>query len=349
MTASPAVSGPQPILVVSGPTAIGKSGLAVRLAHSLNAEIVSLDATQIYRGADIGSAKITISEQQGVPHHLLDALDPDQQCNVSDYLKKARSAIKAIQDRGKLALVVGGSNLYLTGLLHGLAELPAATPELRAELTALTTEELLKELQICDPLSAERIKPNDRLRLQRALEVFRVTGRPQSAIVAEHDFRGAEYQALILLLVEDRTALYERIDQRVINMLEAGLIEETRQLRDRFGATAPVLKSLGYSQALDFLEGRLPEGELAAQIAQGTRRFAKRQATFWKNEPAKRGWSEAPERTNTPRLKDCPTEADPELPAFNLNFEQLSAAVQAHLKKTIPCIQIWRIAAPNLR
>ncbi|MCB9030470.1 MAG: tRNA (adenosine(37)-N6)-dimethylallyltransferase MiaA [Deltaproteobacteria bacterium] len=291
------------LLTISGPTASGKSGLAVRVAKELDGEIVNLDSVQIYKEFDIGSAKITAEEMDNVPHHLIDIKEPTEQCNVSEIVELAKSSIAEIHARGKQVIVVCGTGMYLKHLLYGLAELPERDESLRAELEARNLDELYSELQNVDPKTAARLHPNDKVRIVRALEVYHLSGTAISESQADHDFGALNYTSLNLVLCWARHLLYDRINQRVDLMLEHGLIEEVKQIVKRHGRDLPALKTLGYAQAIDFIDSVLDFEQLREQIAQETRRFAKRQMTFWRNQPLALGWKMAPKQGEGEWLK----------------------------------------------
>jgi len=292
---SAAVALPPAIIVVAGPTAAGKSALAFDLALSFGAEIVSLDSVQAYRGADIGAAKPSKADRQAIPHHGLDIWEPDHLGDTAQFLRVARAAIASVHARGRSVIVVGGTGLYLTALLHGLVDLPAADPGLRADLEGLTSEALVAHLQTVDPLSAARIHPHDRVRLIRAIEGSERGGEPASARRARHAHRDSFYRGVILVPLWERAALYRRIDARTAAMVSAGLVGETAALV-ACGGVGP-LGAIGYAQACSVLRGEATEADLVPTIARATRRFAKRQMTFWRNEPGKRGWVVRPAET----------------------------------------------------
>ncbi len=282
------------LLVVAGPTASGKSEAAVRLAKSFNGEVLAVDSVQIYRGCDVGSAKVSPAEQGGTRHHLLDVCSPAEPCNAARFCEMAEAAAAEIRARGKAVIACGGTTLYLKALLHGLADLPPGDIRLRQELDRLDNETLFQRLAEIDPETAKRLHPNDRLRVSRALEAHAVSGIRASSAFSEHAFRNPRCRSLILVLCWPRDLLYARINRRSSRMLEEGLIRETEALMQAFGPQIGVLKTIGYAQARAFLEGNLREEELPLQIAMETRRFAKRQMTFWRNEPVKRNWTIRP-------------------------------------------------------
>ncbi|NLF24892.1 MAG: tRNA (adenosine(37)-N6)-dimethylallyltransferase MiaA [Deltaproteobacteria bacterium] len=277
------------LVVVAGPTASGKSEVAIHLAGVLDAEIVGVDSVHVYRGLEIGSGKVSLSQRQKIPHHMLDLRDPDEPLNVADFVSEAEACMADIEARGKRCLLCGGSSLYLKSLLYGLADLPRGQPELRQAWEAVPTSELHAALAQQDPLAAERIHINDRKRIVRALETCRLAHRPASEIQAGHAYRKPLRSALVLILCWPRDRLYRRIDERTEQMLESGLLEEARDLTLRFGRKAP-LQTVGYKQALLYLDGAIEKSALAGEISMATRRLAKQQMTFWRNQPRRLGW-----------------------------------------------------------
>ena len=274
--------------MVAGPTASGKTALALRLAEAFSGEIVSCDSVAIYRGLDIGSAKPTASEQARVPHHALDLLAPDEAANAGDYARAARAAIAAVRDRGRLPIVAGGTGLYLRALLHGLAPAPPRDEVLRQRLRRLAERRsggLHRLLVRFDPKAAAAIHPNDTPKLIRSLEVTLLARRPQTAqwTAGREPLQG--FRTLQMGLNPPRAALYARIDARAAAMFSGGLLEETAAVREQFGDQARSLGSLGYAQALGVLRGEqaLPEAIAAAQ--QGHRHYAKRQLTWFRRDP----------------------------------------------------------------
>jgi tRNA dimethylallyltransferase len=269
-----------------GPTASGKSALALALAARLPIEIVSMDSAQVYRGMDIGTAKPGAAERAQVPHHLIDIIDPDQSYSSGRWRTDALQAVMSILQRGRVPLIVGGTMLYYRALVGGLDVLPQADPGLRAQIDAEAARRgwpaLHAELEKLDPRSARRIAPNDAQRIQRALEVWRLTGKPLSAL------QGTTRQALpfrmraFALVPEDRASLHRRIAERFDAMLRAGLVEELRRLRERYRISAgmPSMRTVGYRQAWQFLEGEIDATGLRERGAAATRQLAKRQLTW---------------------------------------------------------------------
>jgi tRNA dimethylallyltransferase len=276
--------GTPPVIAVVGPTGSGKSDLAVSLALELDGEVVNADAMQFYRGMDIGTAKITQAERRGVPHHLLDILDVTQEASVSDFQQQARQLIGEIHARGKRAILVGGSGLYVRAALDVL-EFPGTDPQLRqrleADLAAQGTSALLARLHAVDPVSAGRL--SDDRRIIRALEVYELTGRPFSSFMPQREY---VQPAVQIGLAVDREALRERLARRVYAMVDNGLLAEVRRLDAqglREGKTAP--RALGYSQFLQVIDGTATEVEAAEDTIVATRQFARRQLTWFRADP----------------------------------------------------------------
>ena len=285
------------IPLIVGPTAGGKSALALELAHKLgNAELITADAFQIYKGMDIGTAKPSIAERQGIPHHLLDLRDPRDPTpfTVHDWLREANAAIADIQSRGKTSIIVGGTHLYAKALLDGLFDGPGADPALREQLRAKGLPALREELERVDPQAAQRIHANDERRTIRALEVFHLTGKPISEHQTQwdaspnipHPTSDIPHRFLLVGLDWPSEKINPRINQRVKHMMESGFLEEVRALRDS-GAFAPTAnpqarEALGYKQLLDHLEGRRSLEDAVERIKIDTRHFAKTQRTWLK-------------------------------------------------------------------
>jgi tRNA dimethylallyltransferase len=273
-----------PVIAVVGPTGSGKSDLAVSLALALDGEVINADAMQFYRGMDIGTAKITLAERRGVPHHLLDTLDVTQEASVSDFQQQARDIIGDIHARGKRAILVGGSGLYVRAALD-ILEFPGTDPrireELEAELDTAGAETLVARLREVDPVSAGRV--SDARRIIRALEVHQLTGRPFSSFMPQREY----FQPAIQIgLAVDREVLRERLALRVHKMVDDGLLEEVRLLDAaglRRGKTAP--RALGYAQFLKVLDGEATVGQAAEETIVATRQFARRQLTWFRADP----------------------------------------------------------------
>ena len=271
-------------VLLLGPTACGKSALAMTLAERLPVEIVSIDSAQVYRGMDIGTAKPGAPERSIVPHHLLDLREPDQPYSAADFVRDATRAIDGIRDRGRLPLVVGGTMLYARALRGGLSDLPSADSAVRSRIEVQARElgwpALHAKLREVDPATAERLPPADSQRIQRALEVFELTGKPLSQL--QGAARGPALHLLtIALLPQDRAELHRRIELRFDQMLAAGLLDEVRRLAARgLDAGLPSLRSVGYRQALRHLRGETTLAQFRAEAIAATRRLAKRQITW---------------------------------------------------------------------
>jgi len=273
-----------PVIAVVGPTGSGKSDLAVNLALELDGEVINADAMQFYRGMDIGTAKITVAERRGVPHHLLDILDVAQEASVSDFQLQAREIIDDIHGRGKRAILAGGSGLYVRAALDVL-EFPGTDPALRARLeeehAELGTEALLARLRMVDPTSAARV--SDARRIIRALEVKELTGRPFSSFMPRREYHRPAVQVGLSV---DREVLRDRLAARVHRMVDAGLLDEVRMLDAqglRRGKTAS--RALGYSQFLRVVDGASTVEAAAEEIIVATRQFARRQLTWFRADP----------------------------------------------------------------
>lgn len=276
-----------PLLVICGPTASGKTQLALDLAATLPIEVISADSRQIYRGMDIGTAKATPAERALVPHHLLDVVAPDEPFSAADFMRLGREAIAGIAQRGKLAVVVGGTGLYLDALTRGLVVAPGEDLSLRQELAELEAREgegtLHLRLQGVDPESAARLKPRDQQRIIRALEVFASTGESLSSLQRHHAFSDGPYQVVTVCLAVDRSLLYQRINQRAATMFSSGLLEEAQTLLDQgFSRELKALRTIGYREALSFLGGEISLAAALAHTQQETRRYAKRQMTWFR-------------------------------------------------------------------
>jgi tRNA dimethylallyltransferase len=278
------------IIIITGPTATGKSGLAVNIALELGGEIVNCDSMQVYRGMDIGTAKPDIKEMMGIPHHLLDIVNPDDEFNASLYREYAVPVIKDILNRNRVCLVVGGTGLYIKSLLGGLFDCPQSDPEIRERLNNEYDNHgkdvLYERLKKVDPESASTIHPNDRVRITRSLEVFELTAMPFSSMVSGHLFGDCEFLPLKICLFYERDILYERINMRSIKMFESGLIKETERLLSKgYSPDLKPLKSIGYRHAIGYLKGSIGYDESVELLKQDTRRYAKRQMTWFRADP----------------------------------------------------------------
>ncbi len=277
---------PQPVIAIVGPTAAGKSGLSLRLARQLDGEVVNADSMQLYRGMDIGTAKLPPDQREGVPHHMLDIWDVTAAANVAEYQRLARRAIDAVHARGRLPIVVGGSGLYVRAVIDNL-DFPGTDPGLRErleqELAEVGPAAMHARLARVDPAAAGAILPGNGRRIVRALEVLELSGRPFSATLPGYE---AVYDAVQIGVDLPRDRLDERIAARVAGMWRDGLVAEVAGLAEaglRDGRTAS--RALGYAQVLRFLDGQWSQEEAAAQTVKATRRFARRQLSWFRRDP----------------------------------------------------------------
>jgi tRNA dimethylallyltransferase len=280
-------SRPSPrIILVAGPTASGKTALAIDLARRLGGEIVNADSQQVYRGLDVGTAKPTAAERAAVPHHLLDIVEPGEGMDAARWQALADAAIADIAARGRVPLVVGGTGLYLRTLLRGVAEAPGRDPALRARLEAEAAREgrpaLHARLAEVDPAAAATIGPNDLVRIVRALEIA-AAGRTQSEVFAAHGHREARYPARLLALDPPRAELHARIEARVPRLFESGLVEEARALLARGGAL-PAKLPIGYAEAAEVARGAVDLAQAIRRVQVAHRRYARRQVVWLRRE-----------------------------------------------------------------
>ena len=288
----PGLSAMTPAILLMGPTASGKSAIALELSQLLPVEIVSVDSAQVYRGMDIGTAKPDAAARARVVHHLVDLIDPDQSYSAARFRADALAAMAGIRSRGRIPLLVGGTMLYFKALREGLSRLPQADARLRQELddraAAVGWPALHAELARVDPATAARLKTTDSQRIQRALEVYRISGTPLSALQGARESDGAADLVAIALIPSDRAELHRRIAGRFDAMLAAGLIDEVRALRQRYRLTAsmPSMRCVGYRQVWDVLEGAQATRDLRQRGIAATRQLAKRQLTWLRSTQA---------------------------------------------------------------
>ena len=271
-----------------GPTAVGKSAVALELARTLDAELVSADSMQVYRGMDIGTAKPTREERALVPHHLIDVCEVGEVFDAKQFIEMASQVIDGIHARGRKALVVGGTGLYVRALRHGLFEGPPRNEELRERLEKMSAAQLFEELERLDPATAKRIDRHNPRRLVRALEVFSETGKPISELQKEWG-REEDNRAAVsvgFMVNRDRKDLHTRIEQRIDQQIAAGWVDEVRRLRESGLEKNPTaMQAAGYRELVAHLRGVLPLGEAVALIKTRTRQLAKRQLTWFRREP----------------------------------------------------------------
>lgn len=281
-----------PAIFLMGPTACGKTGVAVELAQRLPVELISVDSALVYRGMDIGTAKPDAATLARAPHHLIDIISPTEAYSAAAFRRDALQLMKDITAKGKIPLLVGGTMLYFKALREGLSELPQADAAVRARLDAIIAqhgiEHLHAELAKVDAATAARLAPGDTQRIQRAMEIYLVSGKPMSELIKQQAQAGLPYSILPLALIpSDRAALHQRIAQRFRQMLKDGLVDELRGLREKHPLHRDMtsMRCVGYRQAWEFMEGEISEAELAEKGIAATRQLAKRQLTWLRSMP----------------------------------------------------------------
>ena len=271
-------------LVIAGPTGVGKTDLSIKLAKLLNADIISADSAQIYKGIDIGTAKITVEEMQGVKHYMLDVVEPIKKYSVGDYQIAVDNILNEKEKENKNIILTGGTGLYIGSITEGLSDLPAGDPILREELLKLDSEELYKKLMELDPQAAQDIHINNRRRVERAVEVCLLTGYKFS-VLSKKNIKNNNYNFFKVALERDREYLYERINLRVDIMLEKGLEQEVRDLYEKYGENLRKINIIGYTELIEYFNGKVTYEEAVENIKRNSRRYAKRQFTWFKNDP----------------------------------------------------------------
>ncbi|HRS52603.1 MAG TPA: tRNA (adenosine(37)-N6)-dimethylallyltransferase MiaA [Candidatus Marinimicrobia bacterium] len=287
---------------IVGPTAVGKTATAIELAKQLNGEIISIDSRQVYRGLDIGTAKPTLRQQQEIPHHLVDILDLDEQISAGAYRKLALKTVNEIQSRGKLPIFVGGSGLYVNAVLKGIFKESATNPEIRREIRQELQKKgivaLYNQLLEIDPDTALKIHINDVKRITRALEIYRITGQPPSMHYRNQQ-TNPPFPYQIFVLTMERELLYQRINARVDEMIASGLVSEVESLLKRgLRQNLDLLMTLGYRQVVQYLDGNCSYDEMVENIKRNTRRYAKRQLTWFRNQYPEAFWIDVTELSN---------------------------------------------------
>ncbi|HSQ50378.1 MAG TPA: tRNA (adenosine(37)-N6)-dimethylallyltransferase MiaA [Nitrospiraceae bacterium] len=280
----------KPVVVIVGPTAVGKSRIAVEVAKAFETEVLTADSRQVYRGMDVGTDKPAPEERQGIPHRLIDLVGPDESFNAGLYRRQAIDEIERLYRDHRLPLVVGGTGLYVRTLLKGLCDAPPTDPIVRAALKQEAEDQghdrLYARLVEVDPVAASRLHPRDESKVLRALEVYQLSGRRMSEFQQEHGFAERPFSTLMIGLNRDRDALYRRIEERIDWQLAHGLIEETKQLLDQgYQRDSAAMKGLGYRQVAEHLAGVCDSAEMVRRFKRDTRRFSKRQMTWFRKEP----------------------------------------------------------------
>jgi len=272
----------KPLIVITGPTATGKTDFSIKLAEEIGGEIISADSMQVYKGLDVGTDKVSAELRRKIPHHLIDVVEPTGPFSVADFVKMADRAVKEIWQRGKYPIVVGGTGFYIKALLFGLPETPPSDERIREELKRLSNRELYAELLKVCPDYAKKVGPGDRKRLIRALEVYRLTGRP----ITEFKRWGerARYPFIGYFLYRNRPELYRRIEDRVESQVKRGLVDEARELLS-LGEGLTALQALGYKEMAGYLKGEMSLEEAKRLLKRRTKEFAKRQFTWFRKEP----------------------------------------------------------------
>ncbi len=275
------------VIVICGPTASGKTALSIELAKKINGEIISSDSMQIYKDMTIGTAKPTVEEMQGIKHYLIDFVSPDERYSVADYKKDAKKAIKEIIEKGKTPIIVGGTGLYVDSLIYEI-EYPNIEfdeqyrESLEKQVEEKGLEELYKKAKEIDPQAIEKISKNDKKRILRILEIYHATGKNKTEQEKESRKKEVEYDYKVYALNWDREKLYERIDKRVDIMIEQGLIEEVKKVYNKYEKFPTAMQGLGYKEVVQYLENELTKEEMIEKIKQETRRYAKRQLTWFR-------------------------------------------------------------------
>ncbi len=279
------------LIVITGTTATGKTELSIELAKRINGEIISADSMMVYRYMDTGTAKPTIEERQGIPHYLIDVVNPDEEFSAKDFLEMADKKIKEIIQRGKIPIVVGGTWLYIHTLLYGLTDAPPSDWKLRENLYKRDKKELFSELERVDPLYASKIHPNDKKRVIRALEVYYITGKPFSYFHKKHRFTEKRYSFTGFILERKKDEIMDRIEKRVEAMFEKGLVEETKKLLEMGYEKAITSKqAIGYKELIPYLKGEKDLQSAKEEIVKNTKDFAKRQIRTFRSKLKGENW-----------------------------------------------------------
>ena len=270
-------------LVIAGPTGVGKTDLSLKLAKVLNAVIISSDSAQIYKGMDIGTAKIREEEMQGIKHYMIDILEPTRKYSVGEYQKNVDDILKTLEKEDKFVILTGGTGLYINAITNGLSDLPKGDEKIRERYRKLSKEELFEKLKEVDPEAAIEIHMNNRKRVERALEVFELT-HEKFSIISKKNIKKNNYDFVKIALERDREVLYDRINRRVDIMIEQGLEKEVKNLYEKYGDILRKINIIGYSEFIDYFKGKISYEETISIIKKNSRRYAKRQFTWFKND-----------------------------------------------------------------
>ena len=271
-------------IVLAGPTGVGKTDLSLKLAKILDADIISCDSAQVYKEMNIGTAKIKESEMNGIKHYMLDVLEPIEKYSVGEYQRAVDKILAQKEKEGRAVILTGGTGLYINSVVNGLSSLPESDPKLRDELMALSVDELYEKLLKLDPEAAEKIHKNNKKRVERAVEVCLITGKKFS-VLSKENVKNNNYDFLKVCLTRDREILYERIDKRVDIMMNEGLLDEVTALYKKYGGEIlRKINIIGYTQIIDYLEGRISLEAAVDFIKRDSRHYAKRQMTWFNND-----------------------------------------------------------------
>ena len=270
-------------IVIGGPTGVGKTSLSIKLAKLLNAVIINCDSMQIYKYMDIGTAKIREDEKEGIPHYMFDIVDPIDKYSVGDYYRDVNELLKDFEKQNKNVILVGGTGLYINSIVKGLSKLPEADLSLRKGFENLSTEELYEKLKELDNEAAEEIHPNNRVRVERALEVCLLTNDKFSKL-NKQNIKGNNYNFIQIALERDRKILYDRINYRVELMIENGLVEEAKNIYEKYNTEKNKIKAIGYKELFDYFDGLISQEEAIEIIKKESRHYAKRQFTWFKRD-----------------------------------------------------------------
>ena len=280
----------QKLILIVGPTAVGKTDISIKIAEKFGGEIISADSMQIYKGMDIGTAKIKDEEMRGIPHHMIDIVEPDEDFSVSDFKEKAYKYIEEIAERGNIPIAAGGTGFYVNSLVYNLNFADSGSDEeVREKYSSLAEEKgneyIMEILRKIDPESADRININDRKRIVRAIEVYEVSGRKMSETYKDFRKENEDFHLIMIGLNRDRQKLYDRINRRVDIMLEEGLVDEVRSLLERgYDKNLTSMKAIGYKEVAEYIEDSISYDEMTEILKRNSRRFAKRQLTWFRRD-----------------------------------------------------------------